>query len=138
MNKLNYGSFDSDNTDIAFSATNGYSDPSSELDTRKQLSYPLKEIKTFVNNTVSVDSDDNAVQLVVTSEGLKYKSAPTDTPTSVPSGLPSGGTTNQVLQKNSNTDFDFRWGTIPAIYSGTTEPSASLGNDGDIYILYSE
>lgn len=76
MEKLNYGNYNSSISDIAFSATNGYSDPASELETRKQLSYPLKEVKDFVNNTVSVDSNDDAVQLVVSSENtLKYRSS---------------------------------------------------------------
>lgn len=73
MNKLDYGNFDITNADIAFSSTNGYSDPASEIETRKQLSYPLKELKTFINNTVSEDENANAIQLVVTSDGLKYR-----------------------------------------------------------------
>lgn len=76
MNKLSYGNFDPNNADIAFSATNQYSSPASELETRKQLSYPLKEVKTFVNNTVSVDTDDNAVQLVVSSDTIGYRTTP--------------------------------------------------------------
>lgn len=74
MNKFDYGSFDSTNADIAFTSTNGYTDPASELETRKQLSYPLKELKTFINNTVTEDSLGNAVQLVATSSSLKYRS----------------------------------------------------------------
>lgn len=76
MNKLSYGNYDSSITDIAFSATNQYSSPSSELEIRKQLSYPLKEVKTFVNNMVSVDTDDNAVQLVVSSDTIGYRTTP--------------------------------------------------------------
>lgn len=108
MNKLNYGTFDISNGDIAFTSTNGYSNPSSELETRKQLSYPLKEVKTFVNNTVSVDSDDNAVQIVLDNGRVKYRSE-------------AGGNLSTVTVK---------------IFSGTTDPSASLGEDGDIYIKY--
>lgn len=77
MDKLNYGNYNSSIADIAFSSTNGYIDPVSELETRKQLSYPLKEVKDFVNNTVSVDSDDNAIQLVLSEEGkLQYRTSP--------------------------------------------------------------
>lgn len=76
MSKLSYGSFDSSNTDIAFASTSGYTNPTSELETRKQLSYPLKEIKTFVNNTVSVDGNGNPVQLVVDDGELKYRTEP--------------------------------------------------------------
>jgi hypothetical protein len=53
MEKLNYGNYNSSITDIAYSATNGYSNPASELETRKQLSYPLKEIKDCINNTLA-------------------------------------------------------------------------------------
>ena len=76
MNKLSYGSFDASNTDIAFASTSGYTNPTSELETRKQLSYPLKELKTFINNTVSVDESDNAIQLVVDNGDLKYRTEP--------------------------------------------------------------
>lgn len=74
MNKLDYGTYDPTNADIAFASTNGYTDPASELETRKQLSYPLKELKTYINNTVTEDSLGNAVQLVATSSSLKYRS----------------------------------------------------------------
>ena len=77
MNKLNYGSFDITNSDIAFSSTSGYDEPQSELERRKQLSYPLKEVKTFVNNTVPVKGD-NPVQLVVSNSNvLQYREEPT-------------------------------------------------------------
>ena len=137
MNKLDYGTFDPTNADIAFASTNGYTDPANELETRKQLSYPLKELKTFINNTVTEDSLGNAVQLVATSSSLKYRTTAGGALTDIALGVPSGGTTGQVLKKSSNTNYDTEWGSIPAILSGTTEPSADLGNDGDIYVLYS-
>lgn len=139
MNKLNYGTFDISNGDIAFASTNGYSNPSSELETRKQLSYPLKEVKTFVNNTVSVNSNDEAVQFVLDENNkLQYRTEPSGTLVDVETGskLPTGGTAGQLLTKNSATDGDVKWGIT--IYSGTTEPSSSLGSNGDIYIIYEE
>lgn len=139
MNKLNYGTFDISNGDIAFASTNGYSNPSSELETRKQLSYPLKEVKTFVNNTVAVNSDDEAVQFVLDSNNkLQYRTEPSGTLVDVETGseFPTGGAEGQLLTKNSATDGDVKWGIT--IRSGTTEPSSALGNDGDIYILYEE
>lgn len=139
MNKLNYGTFDISNGDIAFASTNGYSNPSSELETRKQLSYPLKEVKTFVNNTVAVNSNDEAVQFVLDSNNkLQYRTEPSGTLVDVETGskFPTGGTSGQLLTKNSATDGDVKWGIT--IYSGTTEPSSSLGSNGDIYIIYEE
>ena len=139
MNKLNYGTFDISNGDIAFASTNGYSNPSSELETRKQLSYPLKEVKTFVNNTVTVNSSDEAVQLVLDSNNkLQYRTEPSGTLVDVQVGskFPAGGTVGQLLTKNTATDDDVKWGIT--IHSGTAEPYATLGNNGDIYILYEE
>jgi hypothetical protein len=76
MEKLSYKPYSSSISDVVFLETNNYYDPSSPMETRKQLSYPLKEVKDFVNNTVSVDSNDNAVQLVVSSENtLKYRTS---------------------------------------------------------------
>lgn len=76
MNKLSYGNFDSSNNDIAYSSTSGYNTPASEDEVRKQLSYPLKEIKTFVNNTVTVKGT-SAVQLVLSDEDkLQYRTDP--------------------------------------------------------------
>ena len=81
MDLLEYKTFDSSNSDIAYDATNGYTTPANEEAVRKQLSYPLKEVKTFVNNTVSVkdvSGSYKAVQLVLSSTGkLQYRTEPT-------------------------------------------------------------
>ena len=47
-------------------------------------------------------------------------------------GLPTGGTSGQLLTKNSATNYDTIWGIT--ITSGTAAPSG--GNDGDIYLQY--
>ena len=125
MNKLNYGTFDISNGDIAFASTNGYSNPSSELETRKQLSYPLKEVKTFVNNTVAVNSDDEAVQFVLDENNkLQYRTEPSGTLVDVQAGssFPTGGTEGQLLTKNSATDGDVRWGdSVPFLTVAPTQ-----------------
>jgi len=87
MNKFNYSTFDSSNTDVVFSTDNSYGDPASEAETRKQLSYPFKEVKTYINNTIPTNSSDNPVQLVVTSEGMKYRTEVGGTLTAVPGAL---------------------------------------------------
>lgn len=89
MNKLNYGNFDSTSADIAFSSANGYNDPASELETRKQLSYPLKEVKDYINNTTPTDAGDNPVQLVVTSNSIGYRTT-------------VGGTVNPITTMSSH------------------------------------
>lgn len=76
MNKLDYSNFDSTNADIAFSAVNGYNNPASEELARKQLSYPLKEIKTFLGNTMPVKGSE-VVQLEVSNDNkLSYRTTP--------------------------------------------------------------
>ena len=139
MNKFNYGSFDTDNTDIAFSSTNGYSDPSSELDTRKQLSYPLKELKTFINNTVPVDSGDNVIQLVLDGGILKYRTAPGETPVPIGSALdiddiyPVGSIYMSVNNTNPSTLFaDTTWEQIKDTFllsAGDTYAAGSTGGE---------
>jgi len=52
METFDYGNFNQGNLDIAFSATKGYGNPATEDLTRKQFSYPLKELKDFVNTNV--------------------------------------------------------------------------------------
>lgn len=133
MNKLDYGTFDPTNADIAFASTNGYTDPASELETRKQLSYPLKELKTYINNTVTEDSLGNAIQLVATANSLKYRSSAGGALTDITLGIPSGGTTGQILQKNSSTNYDTEWAdkTLDVL---TTAP-ASANTDG-VKVVY--
>ena len=91
MNKLSYGNYSSSISDFAFDETNGYNDPTSPTETRKQLSFPLKEVKDFVNNTVSVKGSE-AVQLVVTNDNtLQYKTSPDAEPVDVTvSGMLNG------------------------------------------------
>lgn len=70
MDKFSYGNYDSSNTDIAFDSSKGYTEPSGETDVRKELSYPLKELKEYINDIVPVDGDDTAIQLRISDEGL--------------------------------------------------------------------
>lgn len=44
-------------------------------------------------------------------------------------GVPVGGLTDQVLVKNSNTNFDTRWETRPKITVGTSAPVSPAVND---------
>ena len=74
MDKFSYGNYDPSITDLTFDSTKGYVEPSGEAETRKQFSYPLKELKDFINNIVAVNSDDDVIQLTVDSQGLiKYR-----------------------------------------------------------------
>ena len=112
MNHLDYGQFDSTNEDIAFSQENLYTDPSSETETRKQLSYPLKEIKTFLGNTMPINQSNNVVQLQVTNTNkLRYRTtAGSSSWTNVAGGIPEGGTQYRAVVKNSVLDNDVAWG----------------------------
>lgn len=135
MNKLSYLAFDPDNDDIAFTSNNGYVSPANEVAVRRQLSYPLKEIKDFVNNTVSVDGSDNAIQLIVDNGKLEYRADPTDEPIEITVGnVPSGGTTGNLLRKNSGTDYDAQWSNALPIL--TTAPVAD--NTNGVILVYLE
>lgn len=70
MQKFSFGSYTSSG-EIVYSADKGYSNPTDETGTRRQLSFPLGELKTFINKTVTVKGE-NAVQLRVTDYGLQY------------------------------------------------------------------
>ena len=148
MEKLNYGHYSSSITDTAYSLTNGYSDPASEEETRKQLSYPLKEVKDFVNNTVTVDSNDNAVQLVVGSDDvLKYRTTPEGTlvavkatdPNATVGKLPTGGSTGQILRKKSNTNYDTEWvsqSSAPYSFVGMVVMGTNLTTESSVKSIY--
>ena len=77
MDKFNYGTYNPSSTDRVFDASKGYVEPSGENDVRGELSYPFKEVKDFINNTVPVDANDKAIQLGVDSQGvIKYRDEP--------------------------------------------------------------
>ncbi len=142
MNKLNYGSYDPSITDIAFSSANGYTDPSSEIDLRRQLSMPLKEVKEFVNKTVSTDADDKPIQLVVSDENkLQYRTEPEGELVDVQSnGIPSGGTEGQFLKKNSATDYDVVWGSLPkmVVLTKTAYDALATKDSTTLYFVYED
>lgn len=138
MNKLNYGSYDPSITDIAFSSANGYTDPSSELDLRRQLSMPLKEVKEFVNKTVSTDADDKPIQLVVSEENkLQYRTEPEAEPIDITTtSIPTGGSAGNLLRKTSSEDYAMDWGnSLPIL---TSAPSGDNANGVILVYLESE
>ena len=140
MNKLNYGKYEPSNTDIAFTSNNGYvNDPGGQLETRKQLSYPLKEIKTFVNDAIPVNSEDIVVQLVVSStDALQYRTEPNGQLHDITGGIPSGGTTGQVLTKRSNTDLDVEWADSKNAFSfvGMVVQGTNLDTEEKVKTIY--
>lgn len=48
-------------------------------------------------------------------------------------GVPTGGTAGQVLTKDSGTDYDTSWASLPAVGIGTSLPGSPT--NGDEYIL---
>ena len=58
--------------------------------------------------------------------------------------VPSGGTSGQVLTKNSSTDYDVSWVTPSGgsggavIHTSTSDPTSSDGNDGEFWVVYEE
>lgn len=139
MNKLTYGQYDSNITDIAFDTNNGYVEPSGESEVRKQLSTPLKEIKDFVNNTVSVKTaSEDVVQIGVTSQRtLQYR----DTENGSWRDLASSGhiiyvtEDGETVQMPQRTQLEFQNVTASdtgsrIIIQGLTGPQGETGSQG--------
>lgn len=70
MEKFSYGNYDSTVTDIAYDSTKGYVEPSGEQEVRKELSYPLKELKDYINQVIPVDADGDTILLRLTEDLL--------------------------------------------------------------------
>ena len=70
MDKFSYGTYDSSITDIAYDSTKGYVEPSGEQEVRKELSYPLKELKDYINQVIPVNADDSVILLRLTEDLL--------------------------------------------------------------------
>ena len=135
MDKLEYKTFDPNNNDIAFSENNGYDNPASEEETRKQLSYPLKEIKTFLNDTMPVNTSNKVIQLGLSSANrIRYRSVVDSAWTETARDIPSGGSEGQVLKKSSSSNYAVAWedNTVDVL---TTAP-ASAYTDGGVKIVY--
>lgn len=132
MNKLTYGPY-SNNADTPFLQEKGYVDPASGEQTRRQLGQPLREIKEFLDDTMPVDSNNKVAQLYVSANDLKYRTTSGGAWTDINLGIPSGGTTGQILQKNSSTNYDTEWAdrTLDVL---TTAP-ASANTDG-VKVVY--
>lgn len=139
MNKLTYGNYDSSITDIAFDSNKGYVEPAGESEVRKQLSTPLKEIKDFVNNSVSVKTaSDDVVQLGVTSQRtLQFR----DTEDGSWKDLASSGhiifvnTDGEAVQMPTRTQLEFRNVTASdtgtrTIIEGLVGPQGEQGEQG--------
>lgn len=127
MNKFDFGDYDSDITDVAFSVLKGYVDPASELETRKQLSTPLKELKDYINDTVPVDSSDNALQLVLNGGELKYRTQPEGTLNRIPSTCltVTSSSFSSLPQTISNSNITADHVVINSVLSN---PSAQTGD----------
>lgn len=70
MDKLTYGSYSSDITDVVFDSTKGYSEPNGEQEVRKQLSFPFKEVKDYINSIANTDSDGTTILLRISADNL--------------------------------------------------------------------
>lgn len=64
MDKFTYKNFQLGNTDIAYDANKGYTEPTSEAMVRKELSYPLYEVKKYINEEL-LDGTDNDAHIKV-------------------------------------------------------------------------
>ena len=112
MDQFDYKNFNGDESACAFTEEKGYTDPTSEETTRRQLSYPLFEIRKHLNEAMPIKSSDNkVVQLGVSSQNrLMYRSVAGGTWTDIAGGIPYGGTKYRAIIKASGTDYDVAWG----------------------------
>lgn len=69
---FNYGSYDPTVVeDIVFSESKNYVEPTGETETRKQLSYPLGEIRDYLNET-TVPSGGSTGQVLKKASGTDF------------------------------------------------------------------
>ena len=145
MEKFSYGNYDNTSTDITFDATKGYVEPSGESETRKQFSYPLHELKEFINDTATVNEDDDKVlQLQVDNQGLiKWRDDPEgDWQNTASSGheifVENDGVTESLPQRSrmkfvdTNVSDDGQYTVIEGIKGakGDTGPQGPQGPQG--------
>ena len=80
MEKFNFKSYDSNQEAGVFTPENGYNETHGESDNRKQLSYPLTELKNYINDTVPlIVGGENVIQLGLTEQKtLQYRNGPSD------------------------------------------------------------
>lgn len=96
----------------------------------------FSNVSINVNTTVAVtgvyfglqlNAEFNRVEEIVRAKTIALADA------SVANGVPAGGTTGQVLEKNSSADFDSVWSNLPAIHnvpSGGTAGQVLKKNSG--------
>ena len=73
MNKFSFKSFDSTQDASVFTPENGYVESNGETDTRKQFSFPLREIADFINNFLTVEIDNNKSYFDTLNEALSQE-----------------------------------------------------------------
>lgn len=73
MNKFSFKSFDSTQDASVFTPENGYVESNGETDTRKQFSFPLREIADFINNFLTVAIDNNKSYFDTLNEALEQE-----------------------------------------------------------------
>ena len=114
MDKFDFGNYSSSIEEYVFNPNKGYVNASGETDARKQLSTPLEELKSFINDTIPVNTSNKAVQLVVDSGYVKYRTTSGATPTAIKteqSDWNSNDNTSNAFIKNKP--------TIPTVNNAT-------------------
>lgn len=139
MQKFNFGNYDSTSTDVTFQHTKGYVEPNSENEVRKQLSYPLKELKDYINNDmVTVDNQGRVLKFRVTSDGAIQYTADGETWIDTSSS-------GHIIQDGFGTDFpqrtrlkflnttvtDTQSATVIQGLKGETGPQGPKGDPGN-------
>lgn len=87
-------------------------------------------------DNINVEVIDDSINVTV--EGGIGPQGPAGTPGANGVGVPTGGTTDQVLKKASNTDYDTVWGTVNLLPAGNNtevqfNDGGSFGADSHFY-----
>ena len=117
MQNFSFGNYNSSNTDIALSSDKGYVGPAGELDSRKQLSYPLKELKDYINNTVAtVGSEVIRLYVDPSLHTISYRTSPSGPTTPIKTNAEPFSFVGMVV---SGTNL-LSESNVKAIYGDTT------------------
>ena len=117
MQNFSFGNYNSSNTDIAFSSDKGYVGPAGELDSRKQLSYPLKELKDYINNTVAtVGSEVIRLYVDPSLHTISYRTSPSGPTTPIKTNTEPFSFVGMVIQGTNLATLS----DVQAIYGSDT------------------
>lgn len=134
MDKFTFQPYGSTEGDTIFDSS--YTEPGTEVETRKQLSYPLYQIKEWVNSlATTLGSSDTTVKFRVSESGVLAYSTDGEHYSAINvsgegHGMPGGGTTGQALIKADDDpdSYSFEWASFTALPAGQSDNYVPIGD----------